>query len=81
MRQQRTQRSPVAARATTIRAPTDLPTSGYALIVDGHAKLEFKNQDFAVQAAKDLKTRFPNLQIKVYDAETKWAEQIELAPA
>ena len=81
MRQQRTQRSPVAARATAIRAPTDLPTSGYALIVDGHAKLEFKTEDLAVQAAKDLKTRFPNLQIKVYDAETKRAEQIELAPA
>ena len=80
MRQQRTQRSPVAARAT-IRAPTDLPTSGYALIVDGHAKLEFKAEDLAGQAAKDLKKRFPNLQIKVYDAETKRAEQIELALA
>jgi hypothetical protein len=80
MRQQRTQRSPVAARAT-IRAPTDLPTSGYALIVDGHAKQEFKTQDVAIQAAKNLKSRFPNLQVKVYDAETKRAEQIELAPA
>jgi hypothetical protein len=82
MRQQRTQRSPVAAPATTIRAPTELPTTGYALIVDGHAKREFKTQDSAIQAAKDLKTRFPNLQIKVYDAEAKRAEQmeIELAP-
>jgi hypothetical protein len=81
MRQQRTQRSPVAARATTIRASTDFPTSGYALIVDGHAKREFKTHASAIQAAKDLKTRFPNLRIKVYDAETKRAEQIELAPA
>jgi hypothetical protein len=83
MRQQRTQRSPVAARATTIKAPTELPTSGYALIVDGHAKREFKTQDIAIQAAKDLKTRFPNLQVKVYDAETERAEriEIELAPA
>lgn len=73
----------MAARATTIRAPIDLPTSGYALIVDGHAKREFKTQDAAVQAAKDLKTRYPNLQVKVYDAEAKRAEQIEmeLAPA
>jgi hypothetical protein len=78
MRQQRAQRSPVATPATTIRAPTDLPTSGYALIVDGHAKREFKTQDFAIQAAKDLKARFPSLQIKVYDAETKRAEQIEI---
>ncbi|OCK56994.1 hypothetical protein [Bradyrhizobium sp. LMTR 3] len=81
MRQQRTQRTPAAARVTTIRAPTDLPTSGYVLIVDGHAKREFETQDSAIQAAKDLKTRFPGLQIKVYDAETKRAEQIELAPA
>ncbi|NOJ46034.1 hypothetical protein [Bradyrhizobium archetypum] len=83
MRQQRTQRSPVAAPATTTKAPTDLPTSGYALIVDGHAKREFKTQSSAIQAAKGLKTRFPNLQIKVYDAQAKRAEQIEidLAPA
>jgi hypothetical protein len=49
--------------------------------VDGHAKLEFTTQDSAVQAAKDLKQRFSNLQVKVYDAETKRVEQIELAPA
>jgi hypothetical protein len=44
-------------------------------------KREFKTQDSAIQAAKDLKRRFPDLQVKVYDAETKRAEQIELAPA
>jgi hypothetical protein len=77
----RTQRSPVAAPTTTIRAPTDFPTSGHALIVDGHVKREFKTQDSAMQAAKDLKGRFPNLQVKVYDAETKRAEQIELTTA
>jgi hypothetical protein len=83
MRQQRTQRSPAVAPTTTIRAPTDLPTIGYALIVDGHAKREFKTQESAIQAAQDLKARFPNLQIKVYDAEAKRAEriEIELAPA
>ena len=83
MRQQRTQRSPVAARATTIRAPTDLPTSGYARIVDSQAKREFEAKDSAIRAAKDLKARFPYLQIKVYDAEAKRVEQIdiELAPA
>ena len=81
MRQQRTLGAPMAAPATTSRAPTDLPTSGYALIVDGQAKREFKTQDSANQAAKDLKGRFPNLQVKVYDAESKRVEQIELAPA
>jgi hypothetical protein len=81
MRRQRTQGVPVAAPATTNRALTDLPKSGYALIVDGRAKREFKTQDSAVQAAKDLKKRFPMLQVKVYDAETKRVEQIELTPA
>jgi len=81
MRQQRTQGAPMAAPATTSRALTDLPTSGYALIVDGQAKREFKTRDSANQAAKDLKGRFPNLQVKIYDAESKRVEQIELAPA
>ena len=81
MRQERTQGAPMTVPATTSRAPTDLPTSGYALVVDGHAKREFKTLDSANQAAKDLKRRFPNLQVKVYDAEAKRAEQIELAPA
>jgi hypothetical protein len=70
----------MAAPATMSRAPTDLPTSGYALIVDGHVKLEFKTQDSAIQAAKDLKKRFPILQVKVYDAEKKRVEKIDLAP-
>jgi hypothetical protein len=81
MRQERTQGAPVAARAPTSRAPTDLPTSGYALVVDGQAKREFKTQDSANQAAKDLKRRFPNLQVRVYDAERNQLEQIDLAPA
>ncbi|MEH2499259.1 hypothetical protein V1294_005738 [Bradyrhizobium sp. AZCC 1678] len=81
MRQERTQGAPMAARATTSRAPTDLPTSGYALVVDGQAKREFETQDSANQAAKDLKRRFPNLQVKVYDAERNRLEQIDLAPA
>jgi hypothetical protein len=81
MRQQRTERALMPAPATTGRWPNELPTTGYALVVDGHAKLEFTTQDSAVQAAKDLKQRFSKLQVKVYDAETKRVEQIELAPA
>ena len=59
----------------------DLPTSGYALIVDGHSKAIFASNDQALKAAKDLKGRFPMLQIKVYDAESKRSEKIELAAA
>ena len=57
----------------------DVPTSGYALIVDGHSKSIFASKDQALRAAKDLKGRFPMLQVKVYDAESKRSEEIELA--
>ena len=67
----------MTAPATRSRVPTDLPTSGYAL----HAKREFNTQDTAIQAAKDLKKRFPMLQVKVYDADKKRVEQIDLAAA
>ena len=59
----------------------DVPTSGYALIVDGHSKAIFASNDQALKAAKDLKGRFPMLQIKVYVAESKRSEKIELAAA
>jgi hypothetical protein len=44
-------------------------------------KTEFKTKDHALKAARDLKSRFPMLQIKVYDAEEKRSEVIELAAA
>ena len=84
MRQQRTQRmstpSPISPTPAS-RAGAGLPTSGYALIVDGQAKKEFDTQDRALKAAKELKGRFPNLQVKVFDAEKKQIETIELAVA
>ena len=82
MRQQRTQRMSTAAPvATQRRTDTGLPTSGFALVVDGRAKAGFETHDLALDAARDLKERFPMLQIKVYDAETKRGEQIELTAA
>jgi hypothetical protein len=51
------------------------------LIVDGQVKTEFKEQDRALKAARDLKGRFPMLQVKVYDAGNRRSEQIELVAA
>jgi hypothetical protein len=79
MRQQRTQRT--SAPAPKYRAATELPTSGYVLIVDGQVKTEFKEQELALKAARDLKGLFPMLQVKVYDAGNSRSEQIELAAA
>ena len=79
MRQQRTQR--MSAPGLLSKAGTGLPTNGFALIVDGQTKREFDMQDRAMKAAMELKGRFPMLQVKVYDAETKQSETIELAAA
>jgi hypothetical protein len=59
------------------RSP-ELPASGYALFIDGQMKTEFKTRDGALKRAQDLKRRFPRLQIKLYDAESKIKEDIEL---
>jgi hypothetical protein len=81
MRQrERTIRTPPSP-APLRKATTGLPTSGYALIVDGQVKTEFKAQDRALKAARDLKGRFPMLQVKIYDAENKRIDEIELAAA
>ena len=85
MRHPRTQRmstsAPTSTPSTTSRARVDLPTSGYALVVDGLAKKEFDTRDHALKAARELKGRFPRLQVKVFDAEKKQSETIELATA
>jgi len=79
-RQQRGQRleMPVPVRQ---RVASDAPSSGYALIVDGQAKAEFNTQNRAIEKAKELKTRFPRLQVRVFNHETKASELIDLAAA
>ena len=80
MRQQRRMAAPAPPPAP-VRAPTEPPTSGYTLAVDGQMKTEFKMKDGALKAARDLKSRFPRLQVMVYDAEEKRSEEIELPAA
>jgi hypothetical protein len=76
MRQQRKER--MAMPAPREKVGIGLPTSGYAIVVDGQAKAAFATSDQALKAAMDLKGRFPMLQIKVYDAERRRSEKIEL---
>jgi hypothetical protein len=78
MRQQRTQMS---TPAPVSKAGVSLPTTEYALVVDGQTKKEFDIRDRALKSARELKARFPNLQVKVFDAENKLSETIELAEA
>jgi len=76
MRQQRKER--MATSAPREKVGTGLPTSGYAIVVDGRARAAFATSDQALKAAVDLKGRFPMLQIKVYNARRKRSEKIEL---
>jgi hypothetical protein len=78
MRQQRTQMS---TPAPVSKAGVGLPTNGYALAVDGQTKKEFDTRDRALKSARELKARFPNLQVKVFDAESRQSETIESTSA
>jgi hypothetical protein len=54
----------------------ELPTAGYAIVVDGRIKTEFTTREGAQTGARDLKRRFPMLQVKVYDAEARSDEEV-----
>lgn len=47
------------------------PTSGYAIVVDGHFKTEFSDQSAAKKAAKELLANYPMLKVEMYDAAAK----------
>ncbi|WP_247354202.1 hypothetical protein [Bradyrhizobium sp. 160] len=59
-----------------VAATRELPTSGYAIEVDGRFKAEFTTRDGAKAAGEELKKRFPLLQIRIYDAQTHAREEI-----
>ena len=59
----------------------DVPASGYALEVDGRLKAEFATRDGAKAGAEELKKRFPKLRVRIYDAQTKTREEIQLPGA
>lgn len=64
----------------------DLPTSGYAILVDGRVKTEFASREGVEVGARDLKRRSPNLQVKIYDARAghrcrPWQLLLAITPA
>lgn len=64
-----------------VAAAQELPTSGYALEVDGRLKAEFATRDGAKAGAEELKKRFPMLQVRIYDAQTRSREEVSLPRA
>ena len=47
------------------------PSSGYAIVVDGHFKTQFSQESATKKAAKDLLANYPMLQIEIYNATAK----------
>ncbi|TFW53490.1 hypothetical protein CT676_41545 [Bradyrhizobium sp. MOS001] len=47
------------------------PTTGYAIVVDGHFKTEFVDETAAMKAATGLQAKHPMLKIEIYEASSK----------
>lgn len=59
---------------------TDIaPKNGYAMVVDGHFKTHFTEEEAAQKAGSELLTNFPMLQVEIYNATTKSRSRIALA--
>ena len=54
------------------------PTEGYILEVDGKFKTEFERSEDAMKAGLELKTKYPQIQVKVYDAKERTRTLVEL---
>lgn len=47
------------------------PTEGFSLVVDGHFKTHYDNETAAQEAGAKLLSKFPMLQVMIYDAATR----------
>lgn len=57
------------------------PVEGFALTVDGKIKQEYRSMDEAMKVGLALKTKFPVIQVTIYDAAAKTRTPVELAEA
>jgi hypothetical protein len=60
-----------AVQPRNIQRADIAPSTGFALVVDGRLKTKYDDQSTANKAAADLLSRFPKLQVQIYDAATK----------
>lgn len=58
------------------RSSRALPSTGYAILVDGLVKAEFSTKEGVETGARDLKRRFSVLQVKIYDAQEKCEHEV-----
>jgi hypothetical protein len=60
-----------------------IPTEGYVLEIDGKFKAEYATSEEAMKASLELKKKYPQIQVNVFDAKertrtlVKGAEQVD----
>ena len=54
------------------------PTEGYILEVDGKFKSEYENSEAAMKVGLELKKKYPQIQVKVYDAKERTRTSVAL---
>ena len=55
-----------------------LPTAGFGLQVDGKIKSQYETAEAALKAGLEIKTKFPVVQVAVFDAATQIRSPVEL---
>lgn len=55
-----------------------LPTDGYGLEVDGRVKSQYETAEAAAKAGLELKQKYPQIQVKVFDAKERTRTAVEL---
>ena len=58
-----------------------LPTEGYVLEIDGKFKTKYETSEQAMKAGLELKKKYPQIQVKVYDAKKRTRTPVELSNA
>ena len=55
-----------------------IPSEGYVLEIDGKHKSEFDTSEAAMKSALELKKKYPQIQVNVYDAKERVRTLVEL---
>jgi hypothetical protein len=55
-----------------------LPKEGFVLEIDGKFKSEFETSEQATKAGLELKKKYPQIQVKIYDAKARTRTPVEL---
>lgn len=56
-----------------------LPTVGYVLEIDGKFKTVYETSEQGTKAGSELKTKYPQIQVKIYDAKARTRMPVELS--